>query len=241
MITDLSITLDLGPDFRVQGRGITTRLAGGLQLRSSGTNDAPRLVGEVRTVQGTYKAYGQQLDIQQGVMRFAGAYDNPSLDILAIRPNLSQRVGVQITGTVLAPRVRLYSEPELPEAEKLAWLVLGRSGANGGAEAAVLQQAAMALLGRNGQGLSGGLASRFGLDELSFSGSTTNADGTTTSGATVTLGKRLSRNFYVAYERSLAGTLGTFSIFYDLSQRFTLRARTGEQTAVDLIFSFSFD
>ena len=241
IITDLLLTLDLGQDFQVQGRGIHTRLAGSLQLRSGTlTNNVPRLTGEVRTLRGTYKAYGQNLDIEQGVMRFVGAYDNPALDILAIRPNLTQRVGVQITGTALAPRVRLYSEPELPEAEKLAWLVLGRSGANGGAEAAVLQQAALALLGRNGQGLSGGLASSLGLDELSFAGSTTNADGTTGKAA-VTLGKRLSRNFYVAYERSLAGTLGTFSIFYDLSQRFTLRARTGEQSAVDLIFTYSYD
>ena len=59
--------------------------------------------------------------------------------------------------------------------------------------------------------------------------------------ATVTLGKRISRDFYVAYERSLAGTLGTFSIFYDLSRRFTLRARTGEQSAIDLIFTVPYD
>ena len=75
---------------------------------------------------------------------------------------------------------------------------------------------------------------------LSFAAAATKADGTAGS-ATVTLGKRLSKDFYVAYERSLAGTLGTFSIFYDLSQRFTLRARTGEQTAVDLIFTYSYD
>ena len=241
VLTDVQVALDLGPDFRVQGRGINTRLAGTLQLRSSAdANAAPRLTGEVRTVLGNYKAYGQQLDIETGVMRFLGAYDNPALDILAIRPNLTQRVGVQITGTVLAPRVRLFSEPELPQAEKLAWLVLGRSGANGGAESAVLQQAAFALLGRNGQGLSGGLANRLGLDELSFATGSTNADGSAGS-ATVTLGKRISRDFYVAYERSLAGTLGTFSIFYDLSKRFTLRARTGEQSAVDLIFTLSYD
>lgn len=237
--TTITLALDLGPDFQLQGRGITTRLAGTLQLRSNAT-DPPRLNGEVRTVQGNYKAYGQLLDIEQGVMRFTGAYDNPALDILALRPNLTQRVGVQVTGTALVPRVRLYAEPELPEAEKLAWLVLGRSGANGGAEAAVLQQAAMALLGRNGQGLSGGIAGALGLDELSFAGAATKADGST-SAATVTLGKRLSRDVYVAYERSLAGTLGTISIFYDLSRRFTLRARTGEQSAVDLIFTISYD
>ncbi len=239
--TTLSVALDLGNDFQVRGRGINTRLAGTLQLASPAlASEAPRLSGQVGTVRGSYRAYGQLLDIEQGVLRFTGAYDNPALDILAIRPNLAQRVGVQVSGTALVPRVRLFSEPELPQAEKLAWLVLGRSGANGGAEAAVLQQAAFALLGPNGQGLSGGLAGALGLDELSIAGT----GGATSSGAgaaTVTLGKRLSRDFYVAYERSLAGTLGTFSIFYELSRRFTLRARTGEQNTIDLIFTQSYD
>ena len=103
------------------------------------------------------------------MLRFTGPLDNPALDILAIRPNLSVRVGVQINGTALAPRVRLYSSPELPDAEKLAWLVLGRSAAAGGAESAVLQQAAIALLGSRG-GMSGGIAQAFGLDEISFRG-----------------------------------------------------------------------
>ena len=241
VVPDVMVTLDLGPDFRVEGRGLATRLSGVLNLRSvANTGATPRLTGEVQTRRGTYKAYGQLLDIDEGMLRFTGAYDNPALDILAIRPNLAVRVGVQITGTALAPRVRLYADPELPEAEKLAWLVLGRSGANGGAESALLQQAALALLGGNGKGLSGGLASALGLDELSFAGSAANSDGSTTS-ATVTLGKRISRDFYVAYERSLAGTLGTFSIFYDLSRRFTLRARTGEQSAIDLIFTVPYD
>ncbi len=241
MVPDVAVTLDMGPDFRVQGRGLTTRLGGTLNLASStATRGAPRLTGTLTTVRGSYKAYGQQLDIEEGVLRFSGPYDNPALDILAIRPNLTVRVGVQVSGTALSPRVRLFAEPELPEAEKLAWLVLGRSGANGGAEAAVLQQAALALLGGNGKGLSGGLAEALGLDELSFRGAASNADGTT-SAAAVTLGKRLSRNFYVAYERSVAGTLGTVYIFYDLSKRFTLRAQTGEQSAIDLIFTVPYD
>ncbi|MFT7115229.1 MAG: translocation and assembly module TamB [Rhodoferax sp.] len=236
------IMLDLGPRFQIRGRGIRTRLAGQLTLSSNtGTQGTPRLVGEVRTLRGSYQAYGQQLDIEEGVLRFTGPIDNPSLDILAIRPNLQQRVGVQISGTALSPLVRLYAEPDLPDAEKLSWLVLGRSAANGGAEAAVLQQAALALLGGSGGGISGNLAAALGLDQVSMRGGTSNADGSTTAGATVVLGKRLSRDFYVSYERSLAGTLGTFYIFYDLSRRFTLRGQTGEQSAIDLIFTFRYD
>ncbi len=252
---DVLVTLDLGQDFQVRGAGLVTLLEGSVELRQSQRNQQPRLTGTLRTAQGTYKAYGQQLDIEEGVLRFTGPYDNPSLDILAIRPNLTQRVGVQISGTAQYPLVRLYAEPDLPDSEKLSWLILGRSGANGGAEAALLQQAALALLGsRSGSG-SGNIADAFGLDELSLRGGS-NGDGinalgngastgstaaTGATGATVTLGKRLSRDFYVAYERSLAGTVGTLSIFYDLSRRFTLRAQTGEQSAVDLIFTLRYD
>jgi translocation and assembly module TamB len=239
--TALALTLDPGPDFQVRGRGISTRLEGKLALSTSARDTTPSLSGTLRTVRGSYQAYGQQLDIEQGVLRFSGAYNNPALDILAIRPNLTQRVGVQISGSALAPLVRLYAEPDLPDAEKLAWLVLGRSAANGGAEAAVLQQAALALLGGSGKGLSGSLSEALGLDELSMRGATSNADGSSATGASVTLGKRISREFYVAYERSLAGTLGTFYLFYDLSRRFTLRAQTGEQSAVDLIYTFRYD
>ncbi|MDQ6882167.1 MAG: translocation/assembly module TamB domain-containing protein, partial [Pseudomonadota bacterium] len=169
------------------------------------------------------------------VLRFTGPVDNPSLDVLAIRPRLEQRVGVMITGQAQAPFVRLYSEPDMPDADKLAWLVVGRPTPNGGAESALLQQAALALLAsRRGGANSGGIAGRFGLDELSVRRDDT-------AGAVVTLGKRFARDFYASYESSLGGALGTLNIFYDVSRRLTVRARTGQTTAVDLIFTFQFD
>lgn len=235
----LAMQLDLGPDFRIQGKGIDTRVRGTLALTGDSLR-GPRLIGVVKTSGGQYRAYGQRLDIDQGVLRFSGAIDNPSLDILAVRPNLTQRVGVQITGTALLPSVRLYAQPELPDAEKLSWLVVGRASAAGGAEGALLQQAALALLGSKSGGMSGGLAASLGLDELSFRGASTSPDGTASGGA-VTLGKRFSRNFYAAYERSISGALGTLYVFYDLSQRFTLRAQAGQQSAADLIYTVSYD
>jgi translocation and assembly module TamB len=230
----LAVELDLGDDFRVQGLGIDTRLRGTLAL-SGQSITTPRLVGTIRAVGGEYQAYGQRLNIERGLVRFTGPVDNPSMDILAIRPNLAQRVGVQVTGRALAPYVRLYSEPDMPEVEKLSWLVVGRASASGGAEAALLQQAGMALLAsRTGGGNKRGVAAALGLDELSFK-----REGS--DGPSITLGKRFGRNFYAAYERSLSGALGTLYIFFDLTRRVTLRAEAGERTAVDLIYTFSFD
>jgi translocation and assembly module TamB len=237
---DVLVDLNLGDNFEVRGQGLQTRLSGELNVRSTPASPAPRVLGEVRTVRGTYRAYGQRLNIETGVLRFNGPYDNPTLDIAAVRPNTTQRVGVLISGTAQLPRVRLFSDPELPDSEKLAWLVLGRPASGAGAEAAVLQQAALALISRGGGRLDGGLAGAFGLDELSFAGSASNADGTT-SAAALTLGKRLSNKLYLTYESSLAGAMGTVSMFYDLSRRVTVRARAGEENAIDLIFTTQFD
>lgn len=236
---DIAIGFDLGTDFAVQGRGITTRLEGKLDIRSAGAGTPPRLTGEVKTVKGQYRAYGQQLDVETGLARFNGPFDNPALDILAIRPNIAQRAGVQITGTAQAPRVKLYSEPALSDAETLSWVVLGRASAGSGGEAVLMQQAALALMSGIGKGgTGGGIASRFGLDEIGFKGPGSGSD---LKGSAITLGKRLSQDFYVTYERSLSGTLGTLYIFYDLTQRLTLRGQAGVQSGVDLIYTVKYD
>jgi translocation and assembly module TamB len=236
---DIVINFDLGDDFAVQGRGITTRLEGDLEIRSTRLNAPPRITGEVKTVKGQYRAYGQQLDVETGVARFNGPFDNPALDILAIRPNLSQRAGVQITGTAQSPRVKLYSEPALSDAETLSWVILGRASATSGGESALLQQAALSLLGKiGGGGNGGGLASRFGLDELGFKGPGSGGD---LRESAVTLGKRLSKDFYITYERSIGGTFGTLFIFYDLTTRLTLRGQAGQTSGLDLIYTVKYD
>lgn len=229
---DVQLELDLGPAFAVQGSGLDAQLQGRLQWRSSGPTP-PRLLGEVRTTRGSYRAYGASLQIETGVLRFAGDWDNPQLDILAIRPHVSQRVGVQVSGTAQAPVLRLMSEPDLPDTEKLSWLVLGRSGAGPGGEAAILQQAALSLMGRRGQSLDQGLASALGLDEVGIR--------TGTGNPALLLGKRLGSRLYVLYGQSLSGALSTVSVFYKLNQRLMLRGRAGPDNAVELIFTLPYD
>lgn len=224
---DMNIKLDLGQDFALQGYGITTRLNGNLTITSTQTGNPPiRIVGEIHTDEGRYRAWGQALNVETGTILFNGPYDNPSINILAIRPNIDVVAGVRVTGTASAPRIQLYSEPVLPDSEILSWVVLGRSAAASGSEGGAMQQAALGLVaGEVGKGLAGGL----GLDEVGFSG-----EG-------LSVGKRLSDQLYVTYMASMTGAGGTLYILYDITRRLTARAETGEQSAVDMIYTMTFD
>ncbi|MGA1318508.1 MAG: translocation/assembly module TamB domain-containing protein, partial [Rubrivivax sp.] len=231
----LSLDLSLGDQLRLRGRGLDTLLQGDLKL----STPAGRLNidGTVRAEQGSYIAYGQKLEIERGVLVFSGRPENPRLDVLALRPNTDMRVGVAITGTPLAPRVRLYSEPDMGETDKLSWLVLGRGAEGlGRTDTTVLQRAALALLAGDVEVPTDALMRTIGLDELTFSQSSGEVRDTV-----VTLGKQLSRNWYAGYERSVNATAGTWQLVYRIAQRFTLRAQSGQERSVDLIWTWQFD
>jgi translocation and assembly module TamB len=187
----------------------------------------------VYTVDGTYAAYGQKLVIERGQLVFAGPIDNPRLDIEATRPNLDVRVGVAVVGTVLNPRVRLFSEPDMSEPDKLSWLVLGRASTGlGTADTALLQRAAAALIAGEDSGPS--FTQRLGLDDLSLRQETTGDVKETI----VSLGKQISRRWYVGYERGVNSTSGNWQLIYRVARRFSVRAQAGGDNAVDVIWTW---
>jgi translocation and assembly module TamB len=230
---DLQMAVDLGDHLRLRGHGIDTLLRG--ELRMTTPNGKFAVHGTVRADQGTYAAYGQKLDIERGLVEFNGALADPRLDILALRPNVDVRVGVAVTGTAQKPRVKLYSEPEMSDNDKLSWLVLGRAPENlGHNDAALLQHAAMALLAGEGDTPTDRVMQALGLDEFTVRQQGEGDVRTTI----VSLGKQISRRWYVGYERGLQSTTGTWALIYRIAQRFTLRAQSGEDNAIDVIWSW---
>jgi translocation and assembly module TamB len=228
----LNLRVDLGDKLRLRGQGLDAGLRG--ELRLTAPAGRLRVDGSVRTVGGTYRAYRQRLNIERGVLTFNGPIENPQLDIEAIRPNLDVRVGVAVTGTVLVPRVRLFSEPDMSDADKLSWLLRGRaSEGQGSGDTALLQAAALALLAGDEPGTLDQLFNVIGLDDLSLRQSDSAAGG-----AIVSVGKQLSRNWYVGYERGLNATTGNWQLIYRIAQRFTVRAQSGEQNSIELIWSW---
>lgn len=231
----VNLAVDFGSDFKVRGRGLTTQLRG--ELKATQNNGPLRVTGHLDANGGQYAAYGQKLDIERSDINFTGAFDNPALDLLAVRPNLDIRVGVRVAGTALAPRVSLYSEPDMADTDKLSWLLLGRGPDGlGRTDTALLQRAALALLSGEGEGPTGKVLRNLGLDELSLAQSDDDTRATI-----VRLGKQLSRRWYVGYERSLNATTGSWQLIYRIAQRFTLRAQGGDDNALDVIWQWKWD
>ena len=226
----VAIDIDLGSKLQVRGRGLDTTLGGNLRLGSSGGRLT--VSGIVNAAGGTYAAYGQKLDIDRGTLVFSGDAENPMLDVLALRPNADTQVGVAITGPLQTPRVRLYASADMSDSDKLSWLVLGRASEGlGRADTALLQRAAVALLAGEGEAPTDTLLRNLGLDQLSLRQSDTDVRETV-----ISLGKQLSRRWYVGYERGVNATNGTWQLIYRIAQRFTLRAQSGLENSLDLIW-----
>lgn len=234
---DLDLALDLGQDFLFKGAGLDARLVGRLRVYTQ--NAALRGEGQIAVERGRFSAYAQTLDITRGVLRFAGALDNPGLDVLAIRPHPTVQAGVQVRGTVQSPVVTLYSDPPMPDTEKLAWLVLGRGLGEAGQQEFVLMQVAAAALLSQAQSVNFQTALAETLRIDSFDVRT--GDGENLGTAIVSVGKRLSSRATLTYEQSLDGLNQAVKVLYQLTPRVRIEAQAGQPSSIDAFFSREYD
>ena len=252
---ELDLKLNLGDDFLFKGAGLDARLGGQLRVftvnavlrqdRPEGERPAAsparvlRGEGRIQVEEGRYAAYAQTLDIERGVLSFVGPIDNPGLDVLAVRKTPTVKVGVQVRGTLQRPLVTLYSDPALPDTEKLAWLVLGHGLGNGGQqEFALLQIAAGALLSQSESvNLQAQLADALRIDSFGVRA----GEGEDLATTVVSVGKRLSSRATLSYEQSLDGLNQVVKVLYQLSPHVRLEAGTGQQSSFDAFYTREYD
>ena len=231
--TRVNATLDLGDHFYIRASGFEGRLAGSLIMHGE-PGELMHVTGSIAAQDAVFDAYGQRLQVERGIINFQGPLDDPGLNILALRKGLEVEAGVEVTGTVRHPLVRLVSTPDVPDAEKLSWIVLGRVPDTSGVDSSLLLAAAGSILG--GQS-SSQLGKTLGIDQLSLS-QQTGADSQQVQ--KVTVGKQLSSRARISYEQSL-NEPGSVTIFsYTLTPRITIVTRTGTEDALDLFYTFRF-
>ena len=251
----LDLRLKLGDDFLFKGAGLDARLGGQMRVftvnqvlrqdRPQGERLAAtsarvlRGEGRIQVEEGRYAAYGQSLVIERGVLSFIGPIDNPGIDVLAVRKTPTVKAGVQVRGTVQRPLVTLYSDPALPDTEKLSWLVLGHGLEGGGQqEFALLQIAAGALLSQaESVNFQAQLAEAFRIDRFDVRA----GEGEDLTSTVVSVGKRLSSRAMLSYEQSLDGLSQVVKVLYQLTPQVRLEAQAGQQSSFDVFYTREYD
>lgn len=235
-MTNFDLYLDLGERFYIKGKGLDAQLGGTLNL-SSHNNALLSSHGNIRVIKGAYSAYGQRLIVERGILGFQGPLDNPGLDIIAMRKNQTVEAGVAVTGTAQAPLIKLVSTPDVPDSEKLSWLVLGYGLENSSGQDFNALNAAAGTLLAAGESitLQQKIAHATGFEDVSLRGSGE------LEGTVLSLGKRLSSRAYINYEQGLNNANNLVKINYTLSKRLSVQAQAGNIPAMDFFYTFKFD
>ncbi|HZZ03100.1 translocation/assembly module TamB domain-containing protein [Paraburkholderia sp.] len=230
-----NIDISLGNSFRFRGQGADLGLSGTITAMSA-PNLPLRAVGNVRVTQGsTYTAFGRKLNIENGFFTFNGPVANPGLNILAMRRNQQVEAGVQVTGTVQFPVAKLISEPNVPDNEKLSWLLFGHGtdqGNNLGQQSTMTT--ALALLGSaSGKRI----AQTFGLDEFSIGRSEVGL----TDPQVVMVSKAINEWLVVGYEQGLQSASNAIKATVNLTRYWSVAAYGGTFDGLELLYTRRFD
>ncbi|MBA4143041.1 MAG: translocation/assembly module TamB domain-containing protein [Nitrosospira sp.] len=236
LLIDMEADLDLGKRFYIRASGLEGRLDGQLQLRGE-PRQPLRAIGTITAKDTKFEAYGQNLTVERGIVTFRGPIDDPDLNVLAVRKGLAVQAGVEVTGSVRQPKVRLVSTPDVPDLEKLSWITLGRAP-GGRTDASLLLAAAGSILGGQSGGVTEKISRALGVDELTIRQSGVDA----LTGQVGVVGKRLSERAYISYEQGLMATAaGVTRLTYNLTPKLTVVTRAGMDNAIDLLYTLRFD
>jgi translocation and assembly module TamB len=228
------VTVSFGDDIRVKGQGIKGKFKGKLTIQS---NDKDELIGngEIQIVDGTYSAYGQTLQIEEGKLVYQQApLENPEVRVRAIRKVEDVTAGVRVDGFLNNPVVTLFSTPTMSQEEILSYIVFGRPLDNlSTGQGTDLISAATNLGLQNSGFITSSIANTFSLDEFKIK-STTATNGQPQ--ASVVIGKYLTPKLYLSYGVGLFESLSTAKIRYDISRRWSVEAQQGAESSADILF-----
>ncbi|MBB3342798.1 translocation/assembly module TamB domain-containing protein [Luteimonas sp. RC10] len=211
----LDLTVGVGENVGLRGFGFDGRMRGELRVRAVPGRE---MTGNGRlSVDGRYKAYGQELKVTRGNLVFNNSpVADPVLDVRAERRIDAEDItaGIDVSGRASAPQVNVWTNPSSDDSQALSYLVLGRSASSlTSAEGQQLDAAATAL-NAGGDLIAGQLGSKIGLDNAGISQSRA------LGGSVLGVGKQLSPRLYVGFGVSLLGTGQVLTLKYLLSRGF---------------------
>jgi len=230
------VALELGDKVRFKGFGLTTLLQGklGLQLQPGYTE----AVGNIDLQEGRYKAWGQDLNIEQGRLLFAGPVDNPGVDLRALRVSKDGEVKayLEVSGNLRKPVTKVRTEPATSDTDALSYLLNGTAmGESEGLNKAQLLQAAAGLGLEKTLPALNAIQEESGLDELGL-----DTEGGL-EGSALVAGKYLTPDLYLRYIQGLFDPSAILSLRYRLSEHASVETRSGTTQSVELIYTLEHD
>ena len=232
-IIQYNVNAILEKPMSVNALGLTTNVTGSLRVNNI-ENPSIDALGALQLIDGSYKIYGQTLDISKGELIFDGPLSNPGLNIIASRQSISGDVvaGVELGGTINRLQSSLYSEPALSDLEILSYILSGRGlGQATGTSSEQLAQAAILLGLKKSSPIFSQIQSTFGIDVLTIK------DGLTSKDSIIEAGKNINENIYIGYNHGLFNRIGFWVLRYQINKALRLETTQGEEQTVDLIYS----
>ncbi len=115
----------LGKEVHFIGFGLNAFIDGRLRITAK-PEEPLKGSGEIRIEQGTFRAYGQNLDIETGIVSFPGGpLNKPGVNLRATRSIDNVVVGVSAIGSALKPRITTFSKPAMAERDVISYLLTG--------------------------------------------------------------------------------------------------------------------
>ena len=248
-----TVTLSLGDEVVLSYLGLVAKLGGELRL-SDRQGSVATAFGHLYVADGFYRAYGQELKIENGELIYTGGpLSNPGLNITAARKvSVSQagngsanyQVGVTISGMIKSPEVSFFSSPSgLSHSQILTYLTLGRDPGNSQAGSAALLLGALSSMkigGSQSKMVSQQIKDNLGLDELGLENKQSKSEETSElkDNPSLVVGKKITPKLHVSYSMGLLEPLSILNVSYQFSRRFKLVTETDLNSSdIDLIYS----
>ena len=240
---DKNIALDMQVSMRnnnwIRGQGANIELRGNLDIKKK-YEQTVRIIGEISVIRGTYENFGKLFRIEEGNVSFSGGQEiDPFLDVTALYRVSDINVYINIGGRASEPKIELTSDPSMSETDIVSYLVFGASSSD-------ISSGERSAAGGIASGLAGGIAAS---QLQSMLGSAVSIDVVSISGTNVEIGKYLTEDLYIAYERGtsesiLDSTNITYNkvlVEYHIFKNVTIDTEIGgENPGADLFYNFNF-
>ncbi|WP_299687483.1 translocation/assembly module TamB domain-containing protein [uncultured Vibrio sp.] len=230
-----NINISIGDDFKLSAFGLEGELVGKLNVTQK--DQGPFITGEVNIVDGTYQSFGQDLLIEEGKILMNGPADQPYVAINAVRnPDNTQddvTAGIRVTGPATEPTIEIYSDPAMPQANALSYILRGQDidGESSGSMTTTLIGLSLAKSGK----VVGEIGEAFGVQDLQLDTAGSGDD------SQVTVSGYILPGLQVKYGVGIFNSLGEFTVRYRLMQDLYIEAVSGLDSAVDLLYKFEFE